>query len=197
MDFKKFGSLAHLKQRTTVFKQGDPCLNYLLITRGTVKVFTRSDNGREILLYRVNAGETCTLTTTCLLADNTYPAEAICATDVEAVVIPHHDFKNLMNTNEDFRQLVFDSYGKRLKDVITLIEKVSFGRVESRLANWLHDQAKNDEILITHQAIATELGTAREVISRQLKEFERKGWLKLSRGKVAIENKKALLEVSK
>jgi len=171
---------------STIFRQGDTCTNYLLVKQGSIKVSTRADNGREMLLYHVGQGESCTLTTACLLAGDTYPAEGVTETFTEAYVITKKDFCQLLNQSESFRTYIFAEYGKRLKNIIYLVETVSFGRIDKRLANWLIDNNNQGEISTTHQNIATDLGTAREVISRQLKIFEKKGWLRLYRGKIVL-----------
>lgn len=182
---------------STIFRQGDSCRHYLLIKSGRVKVFTRAENGREILLYRVGQGESCTLTTSCLLADNKYPAEGVTEIDTQAWLISKQDFNQQLHHNADFRQLVFDSYGQRLRDVISLVEQVSFGRIDIRLAKLLVQRANRQQTLvITHQQIATELGTAREVISRQLKDFEHHAWLTLQRGTITLTSLDALCQLA-
>jgi len=172
---------------TTIFFQGANCENYLLVTKGVIKVFTRAENGREIVLYRVNEGQSCILTTTCLLAHDNYPAEGITETVVSALVIPLKAFNHGLAQSISFREFVFNSYSKRLSDIITLVGEVSFNRIDVRLAKQLLMLANNENSLsITHQNLATELGSAREVISRQLKVFEEKGLVSLSRGRIQL-----------
>lgn len=182
-----------LPANTTVFRQGDVCQSYILLQHGSVKVFTRAENGREIVLYRVGSGESCTLTTTCLFANNKYPAEGVTETEVKALVINKDDFNKGLEQSADFRRMVFDGYSQRLTDIITLVEAVSFGRIDARLAKTLLQHAVGEmTIHITHQDLAAELGSAREVISRQLKEFERRGWLVLQRGSIELTNTREL-----
>jgi CRP/FNR family transcriptional regulator, anaerobic regulatory protein len=182
---------------TTVFRQGDSSDNYLLVIKGSVKVFTRAENGREIVLYRVQNNESCTLTTSCLLSSNKYPAEGITETEVKALMIPVDAFNNGLQNSNDFRRFVFDAYGKRISDIITLVEEISFGRIDIRLAKNLLQHIVGDmTIHITHQSLATELGSAREVISRQLKEFENKGWVELHRGSIEIKSSHELEKLS-
>lgn len=176
-----------------VFYQGASCENYLLVTKGVVKVFTRAINGREIVLYRVNKGQSCMLTTTCVLANNSYPAEGITETDIEALMIPLSEFNRGLTQSPSFREFVFNTYGNRLRDVISLIGDVSFNRIDIRLAKQLLSHAtQHNSLTITHQTLAFELGTAREVISRQLKAFEKKGLLSLSRGKIQLDKLSAI-----
>jgi CRP/FNR family transcriptional regulator len=187
----------NLPKNSTVFYQGACCENYLLITKGIVKVFTRAINGREIVLYRVSEGQSCTLTTTCLLANNDYPAEGETETDIEALVIPLSDFNRGIAESPSFRTFVFNTYGKRLRDVITLVGDVSFNRIDIRLAKQLLKHTnQHNSLSITHQALAFELGTAREVVSRQLKSFEKQGLLCLSRGKIELNNLYAIDKIA-
>lgn len=178
---------------TTIFHQGDQCLNYLLVISGSVKVITRAENGREIVLYHITSGGSCVLTTSCLISSEDYPAEGVTETDVLALAIPKTVFEQYIGESKAFRKQVFHSYGDRLIKLITLIEEISFAKLDIRLAKFLLEHGSvNTPIHTTHQALATELGSAREVISRQLKEFEHKGWVKLNRGKIEITNHDAL-----
>ncbi len=178
---------------TTIFHQGDQCLNYLLVISGSVKVITRAENGREIVLYHITSGGSCVLTTSCLISSEDYPAEGITETDVVALAIPKPVFEQYMGDSKAFRKQVFHSYGDRLIKLITLVEEISFAKLDIRLAKYLLEHGSiNTPIHTTHQALATELGSAREVISRQLKEFEHKGWVHLNRGKIEIYNHDAL-----
>lgn len=183
----------NLAANSTVFYQGANCENFLLVIKGTIKVFTRAINGREIVLYRVSKGQSCTLTTTCLLANDNYPAEGITENEVTALVIPLKDFNRGLVQSTNFRELVFNTYAKRLSEVISLVGEVSFNRIDIRLAKQLLHLVNNENnLFITHQYLATELGSAREVISRQLKTFESQGLLNLSRGKIELKNIHAL-----
>ncbi len=178
---------------TILFHQGDQCLNYLLVISGSVKVITRAENGREIVLYHITSGGSCVLTTSCLISSDHYPAEGVTETDILALAIPKLIFEQYMGESKAFRKQVFHSYGDRLIKLITLVEEISFAKLDIRLAKFLLEHGSvNTPIYTTHQALATELGSAREVISRQLKEFENKGWVKLNRGKIEMTNHDAL-----
>ena len=182
-----------IPEGTVIFHQGDQCLNYLLVISGSVKVITRAENGREIVLYHITSGGSCVLTTSCLISSEDYPAEGITETDVVALAIPKPVFEQYMGESKAFRKQVFHSYGDRLIKLITLVEEISFAKLDIRLAKYLlKNGSVNTPFHTTHQALATELGSAREVISRQLKEFENKGWVNLKRGKIEILNHDAL-----
>jgi len=171
----------------TLFRSGELCENFMLVVDGSVRVQKSAASGREIVLYRVEAGQSCILTTTCLINAERYSAEGIAETAVSGVILPRALFHDLLGRSEVFRKFVFSAYATRLADLLTLIEEVAFGRIDMRLAAFLLEHAEADGGLkTTHQDLATELGTAREVVSRQLKEFERRGWLTLSRGRIEL-----------
>ncbi|WP_068109309.1 Crp/Fnr family transcriptional regulator [Tropicimonas marinistellae] len=177
---------------SVVFGPGHAPENMLLLLTGTVRVQKISDTGREIVLYRVRAGESCVLTTACLLAHEDYSAEGVAETDVEAAAIPRGVFDDLIARSDAFRQFVFDTYSRRITDLFVVIEEVAFRRMDIRLAQKLLELAAGDTVRATHQNLASELGTAREVVSRQLAEFQRRGWIAQSRGTVEIADDMAL-----
>lgn len=178
---------------TRIFGPDSPAENLLLLVSGTVRVQQLSEDGREIVLYRVHAGESCVLTTACLLAFEKYSAEGIAETDIEAIEIPRDDFDKLMSVSKEFRAFVFEAYSKRITDLFLVIEEIAFRRMDIRLAQKLLElQDHQGSVNLTHQQLATELGTAREVISRQLKEFERRAWVRLGRGAVEVRDSMAL-----
>ncbi|MBI3445632.1 MAG: Crp/Fnr family transcriptional regulator [Magnetospirillum sp.] len=184
---------ATLPAGTRVFGEGSPCQAYLILLDGQVRVQKVGESGREIVLYRVEPGETCIVTTACLMSGIDYDAEGIAETDIEARILPDSGFRELLSQSAAFRDFVFKAYGSRISSLLMLIEEVAFGRIDQRLAACLLARAKGSgEIGATHQDLAVELGSAREVISRQLKDFERRGWVRLGRGLVGIADAAAL-----
>jgi CRP/FNR family transcriptional regulator len=182
-----------LNKGALIFGPGNPAENLLLLVSGTVRVQQLSEAGREIVLYRVHAGESCVLTTACLLAFEDYSAEGIAETDVDAIMIPRDVFDELMSISKKFRAFVFEAYSKRITDLFMVIEEIAFKRMDIRVAQKLLELQDGKAVLrLTHQQLATELGTAREVISRQLKEFERRGWVNLSRGEIELRDLAAI-----
>ena len=172
---------------TVLFQEGATCENYLLLLEGSVRVQKVAENGREIVLYRVESGQACVLTTACLFACEHYPAAGIAETDVEGILIPIACFQAGLADSPIFRQFVFSAYAQRISDLILLVEEVAFRRVDVRLAEFLLGHADDSgRLSATHQSLAMELGTAREVVSRQLKEFERRGWVQLHRGALDV-----------
>jgi CRP/FNR family transcriptional regulator len=171
---------------TVLFRPGDACALYILLLRGTVRVQLATADGHEIVLYRVAPGQTCVLTTSCLIAHDAYAAEGIAETAVSGVGLPPALFDRLLADSAEFRRFVFASFAQRLTDLMLLLNEVAFRRIDARLADWLLQRHDRLTIRSTHQAIAAELGTAREVVSRQLKEFERQGLVALARGQVEL-----------
>jgi len=185
--------IVELPEGTVIFGPGKAPENLLLLLDGIVRVQEVSDSGREIVLYRVHAGESCVLTTACLLAYEDYLAEGVAETNVKAVAIPRAVFDDLVATSAAFRQFVFTAYSRRITDLFLVIQEVAFGRVDVRLAHKLIELAGAEGLVrATHHQLATELGTAREVVSRQLQEFGRRGWVSAGRGQVRIEDREAL-----
>jgi len=182
-----------LPEGTVIFGPGKAPENLLLLLEGTVRVQQVSENGREIVLYRVQAGESCVLTTACLLAYEDYSAEGLAETAIQAVAIPRMVFDDLVARSGLFRRFVFTAYSKRITDLFLVIEEVAFKRIDLRLAQKLLELGRaSGYVELTHQQLATELGSAREVISRQLQEFQRRGWINATRGTVRLADISAL-----
>lgn len=177
----------------TVFAPGHPAQNFLLVLDGTVRVQQVAPNGREIVLYRVGGGESCIMTTACLLSEDTYSAEGVTETAVTAVVLPGDAFDALMARSPGFRRFVFSNYSHRITDLLHVVEEVAFQRIDKRLAHKLIELAGDDgHVSATHQDLAVELGSAREVIGRHLKEFQRRGLIDVTRGRIALVDGKGL-----
>ena len=169
-----------------VFHAGDLCQAFLILLDGEVRVQLTSESGREVTLYRIGPGGSCILTTSCLLSNENYPAEAIAESDVEALAIPVSSFQSALEGSQWFRRFVFDGFSTRLTSVIQKIEQIAFTAIDVRLAGVLLELDRKGVEKITHQDIAVELGTAREVVSRHLKRFESEGWVQLGRSQVSI-----------
>jgi len=172
---------------TMIFGPGHSPENMLFLLNGTVRVQQASETGHEIVLYRIQAGESCVLTTACLLAYDDYSAEGISETDVQAAAVPRVVFDDLVAQSKTFRDFVFAAFSKRITDLFLMIDEVAFQRMDVRLADKLIALAgQDDTIATTHQKLSVELGTAREVISRQLQEFQRRGWIEQARGHINL-----------
>lgn len=183
----KRSAVVDVPRDTVIFGPGKSPENMLFLLDGKVRVQQVSDTGHEIVLYRINAGESCVLTTACLLAFDDYSAEGIAETDVQAAAIPRDLFDDLVAQSKAFRTFVFSAFSKRITDLFLMIDEVAFQRIDVRLAQRLSILADDKAtISTTHQKLSVELGTAREVISRQLQEFQRRGWIEQSRGTIVL-----------
>ncbi len=181
-------NVVDMPEGSVIFGPGKSPENLLLLLDGTVRVQQISDAGREVVLYRVHAGESCVLTTACLLAYEDYSAEGIAETQVRAVAIPRKVFDDLISQSEAFRNFVFSAYSKRITDLFHVIDEIAFRRMDIRLAQKLLELEKDGIVKSTHQKMAAELGTAREVISRQLSEFQRRDWVVQTRGQIELKD---------
>ncbi|MFV1922951.1 MAG: Crp/Fnr family transcriptional regulator [Methylotenera sp.] len=192
----KYARIVEAPIGTVGYREGGPCGAYVMRLAGRSRVFKMSTSGREILLYRVHAGETCVITTTCLLGNSDYPASTIVEEAIKDVIIPAAAFNQLMIDSKVFRTFVMTNYGALISDLIVLLDEVAFHNLDARLAKLLLE-AGSDNVKRTHQQIADELGTAREVVSRQVKRFEQKNWVALGRGQVEILDREALNRLAK
>lgn len=186
-------TVVSMPEKTVIFGPGRSPENMLFLLDGTVRVQQVSETGHEIVLYRIHAGESCVLTTACLLAYDDYSAEGVAESEVTAAAVPRQVFDDLVAQSPSFRNFVFAAFSKRITDLFLMIDEVAFQRMDVRLAHKLIELSKgDDQISTTHQKLSVELGTAREVISRQLQEFQRRGWIEQSRGTVKLLNRERL-----
>ena len=189
----KVAQIRRYPQGYEVFGPDNVPDSLLFLFEGTIRVSQTSGNGRDIVLYRVDAGESCVLTTACMLAEEAYNAEGVAETDITVIAMPKLAFDALISEEPAFRQFVFAAYSRRLIDLLRVVDDVAFGRMDVRLAERLLTLAGSDkEISATHAQIASELGTAREVISRVLHDFQKRGYIAQSRGRITMTDKSAL-----
>ena len=191
-------ALLHLGAGDAVFHAGAECRHFLIITQGSVRVSLNALSGRSVTLYRLQPGDTCVLTTSCLMSSRRYPAEARTETPVSALAMGRSTFERGLEESAPFRRFVLDSFSRRLAGVIERMEAVALTPVEARLAALLLalDRGGSGGVQITHQSLAEELGTAREVISRHLKRLEGAGLLTLGRGVVRLSDHAGLRAIA-
>lgn len=181
-----------------LFRNGDPCQGFLALERGLIKVTMCSASGREIVLYRVQPGEVCLQTFTCLVQHRAYGAEGVVEEDIEALLIPPDAFDGLMIQDAAFRGAVLNSVAERFVDFERTVEALAFTGLEQRVAAALMRLIDEDGVAhLTHEALAIEIGSAREAVGRQLSIMARQGILVLSRGKVEVVRKAALKSLAK
>ena len=183
------------EEGSVLFDTGESCSAFLMLTSGSIRVIQPSMNGRELLLYRLEPGGTCILTTSCLLGNQDYPARGISETPLTGYLISQGMFNQLVSQSDEFRQFVFSFFAERIASLMTLIKVLTWGQLDRRLALILLKKGKH--IKATHQMLADELGTVREVVSRLLKEFEQKGLVQLERKKITIVDQSGLQKIAR
>jgi CRP/FNR family transcriptional regulator len=170
----------------TVYRPGERPRGWIVVTQGRIRVGLTAENGREIMLYRLGPGDACLLSTSALLSEETLPAEAVTESPVEALVVPAARFDQLVAEDAVFRREVLRGYAARVGGLVVMIADVLFHGLPQRLARWLLAAMQDGVACATHQHIASELGTAREVVTRALNHFEQDGLIGLDRGRIAL-----------
>lgn len=169
-------------------REGDACTYFPIVETGSVRVYKLSRDGHEVTLYRIRGGESCILTLSCLVQSTTFPAHAKVETDSTVYLVPATTFKSWSATEPFWRDYVLGHLSTTLNRVVGLVENMLFRSVELRIVDALLEHAERSAGVVraTHQDIANEIGSAREVVSRHLKDLEREGLLALGRGEIRI-----------
>ncbi len=186
-------ALKRIPAGSLIYSQGDVCRAIAFVLSGGIRVYKTGENGREITLYDLGPGETCILNASSILSGGGYPANAAASMETRVALLDAARFRHLMAASEDLREFVFALISIRLGDVMALVEEVAFGRMDERLTEYLRERSvssgPSSDISVlntTHQKIANDLGTSREVVSRLLKDFERRGLLELHRNTIRL-----------
>jgi len=169
-----------------VYSEGDSCQLFLFLLSGEIRVYKTGINGKEITLYDIASGETCIINASCILSGAQAPANALTETECDALLLPAHIFQSLAGKYEEIRYFVFKVLAGNIANVMSLVEQVAFERIDVRLSEYLMEKCRDGKLHTTHQKIASDLGTSREVVSRLLKDFERQGKLVLSRNLITL-----------
>lgn len=179
--------LLKIESGAMLFHAGQACAGFVIVHRGTIKVTLTAENGREIILYRVRPGEVCLQTFGCLVNGTSYSAEGRAETDLAIELVPAVEFQRLVVENAAFREQLFTAVATRFADLEQLVEDVALSPIEVRLARALLRMMDGEgRIAATHESLAIEIGSVREVVSRQLNAFARDGLLELKRGHILV-----------
>jgi CRP/FNR family transcriptional regulator len=187
-------SLLKLPAGAEIFAERQACQGFPLLLSGSVKVVKNTPSGREMLLYRVESGGSCIITSSCLLGHTDYSARGIAETPLLMRVLPALFFERLVAENPAFRRFVFHLFAERIAELMQLVEEVAFQRLDQRLAKLL--LGKDEPIRATHQALADELGSVREMVSRLLKGFAAQGLVALGREQIELRDRAALKQLA-
>lgn len=195
-ELERVARVAHfpvLEAGQVAYELDSPCPNYLMCIEGQTRIYKTSDAGREMLLYKVEEGGTCVLTTQCLLSHTNFPAESIAEKRTKLAAIPASWFYTIMEEMPAFRSFVLTDYTKLLGTMFSFVDSLAFQTIEQRLARRLLVEAGEAlRVEKTHQQLASDIGSVREIVSRQLGDWERRGWVSNSRGQVQILDRAAL-----
>ena len=182
-----------LEAGATAYELDGACAHYLMCLEGRTRIFRMSEGGREVLIYKVGPGGTCALTTQCLLSGGTFPAQSVAEERTELAALPVAAFQHLMAESAAFRSFVMDDYTRLMASLFTLIDAVAFAPLKTRLARRLLAEADPRGVLpVTHQKLADDVGSVREVVSRILAEWAEAGLIALRRGAVEIVDRAGL-----
>ncbi len=186
-----------LPASSLVFRHGLPCQGFVLLLSGSVSVTMVTEKGRQVALYRVLPGETCMLTVSCLMSGEPYPAQGMTESETSALILDSGQYQEALDRSREFRRFVLGGLGHRLAGLMRRIDEVAYGDIDELLAGALLRAAGDSaRAQLTHEALAVEIGTAREVVSRHLKRFENTGWIRLQRGSIDLVDARALSKLA-
>jgi CRP/FNR family transcriptional regulator len=196
-EFMQVTSFARIPAGRDVFVEGDEVDSIALLISGVVRVYKIGETGREITLYRFGLGESCILTANAILSRHSFPAIATVEKDAEAIMVPADRMRDWVQRYDLWRGFVFDLLSQRLSSLMEIVDEVAFRRMDARVAALLVQRSRRQNpIKITHQEIASELGSSREVISRLLEDFFNRGMIEQGRGKIKVLDLKSLSELA-
>lgn len=178
-----------------VFAEHQPCQGFPLLLEGSIKVVKLAASGRELMLYRVAPGGSCIISSSCLLGHTDYNARGIAETPLTLTILPLSSFSRLMLEHPAFRDFIFHLFAERIGELMQLVEEVAFARLDQRLAKLLIAR-QEDTLHVTHQQLADELGSVREIVSRLLKGFAAQGLVALGREQLSIIDRPGLQKMA-
>src|SRR6185369_5294988 len=188
-------AVMHLPAGSQVFAEHQPCQGFPLLLAGSIKVVKLAASGRELMLYRVTPGGSCIISSSCLLGHTDYNARGIAETPLTLTILPVPTFSRLMLEYPAFRDFIFHLFAERIGELMQLVEEVAFARLDQRLAKLLLAR-QGDVLYVTHQQLADELGSVREIVSRLLKGFAAQGLVTLGREQLGITDRSGLQKLA-
>lgn len=185
-DLLSFGKYTVFPDNKIMQFEGELCNSIGLILSGEKRVYKVSEEGREITLYEIGSGEACILNASCILTNTVCPANAISLSKVEELVLPGNVFCELVDKHRELRQFIFNLISQSFASVMELIMEIVFRKMDERLNEYLVEKSENGMLDTTHQKIADDLGTAREVVTRLLNDLEYKGIITKSKHHIQL-----------
>ena len=183
-----------------IHRASEDCVGVLLVKEGQLRVYMQSEDGRDITLFRIDEGEACVLSASCFMQEITFEILIDAEKDSEVLVIPTAVIRRLSQENIYVENFIYKLAAERFSDVMWTMQQILFMSFDKRLAVFLVDEAAKtgeDTLTMTHDQIARYTGSAREVVSRMLKYFEKENLVELARGRVKLANKKKLQELAR
>lgn len=183
----------------SICEEGQNCSHLALVLEGTGRVYKLSPSGREVTLYRINPGESCVLTASCIMNQDRFPAMAQAETDVRGIVISPGNVRNWFCRDDEWQRFIFGLLSHRLGDIISVVEEVAFKRIDVRLAELFVRSLNKGQATVnkTHAELAADVGSSREVISRILRDFNQRKLINSGRGSIQILDAQALAKLSR
>lgn len=176
---------------TRLFSTGDVCRNFVVVLKGTAKVQLSTRTGREMILFRLEPGQSCALTTSCILTQSPYYAEGLAETDLEFLTLPSQWFLKSVQSQPELFIKILNNYAERIGELTAVIDRLMTRDLNAELKSFLVNKSDDqNRVVLSHQMIADELASSREVISRKLKSYEKAGLIAMSRGLVKLTNLK-------
>jgi CRP/FNR family transcriptional regulator len=166
--------------------EGDQCQDFFFMLSGEIRIYKVGGSSREITLYEIGPGDICVLNASCILSNTKLPANAATTSETEVLLLSSQRFLDMIAGYEEMRAFVHSRINERMSSIMTLVSEISFGKMNERLIDYLIEKSENNNLKRTHQHIAQDLGTSREVVSRLLKDFERQGLVLLSRNFIQL-----------
>lgn len=188
------------KKGTFVHNAAEECVGIILVRSGQLRVYIQSEDGRDITLYRLFAGDTCVLSASCFMEEITFDILIDAEEDSSLITVRPDIFRRLSAENIYVENYIYKQTAERFSDVMWTMQQILFMSFDKRLAVFLMDElikTEGDTLNITHDQIAKYTGSAREVVSRMLKYFEGEGIVKVSRGKVNVLDRRKLQELTR
>ncbi len=188
-NLEKYGSTKSFKEGDVILNENSYIKSIPFVKKGSIRVMRTDDEGREILLYYIKAGESCIMSFLGGIHQETSKVKAIAEEDVEIQFLPIEKLNTLMRESSEWTDYIFRLYHKRFEELLEAVNAIAFKKMDERILNFLEEKKKmngSNEINITHQQLSEELGTARVVVSRLLKQMELNGTVKLFRNKILL-----------
>lgn len=186
------------KAGDAVYSGGTQCLGMMLVLQGTLRTYLLSDEGKEITIYRLRQGDVCVLAASCILSAITFDVEMEAQTDASLLLLPAWVLSKLQDENVYVENYIYKEAAKRFSDVVEALQQMMFLSLTQRVASFLLDESakqNTSSIIMTHEEIAKTIGSAREAVSRILKQLAKGGYISLNRGEIKIEEKAKLYQL--